>query len=321
LNVGAAQTHGSAALPAQAAQRSIVVMASSATPSQVGALVSGCGAVPDFTYDVALKGFAASLTPAQLAKVQADPLVKYVEPDAVLTTCAETMPWGVNAVTPTSTPTGTGIGVAIIDTGINLAHPDLAGNIVSGVNFVKAGAAPEDDNGHGTHVAGTVAAVLGNGIGYSGVAAQAKVIPVKVLNRQGSGTLAAINAGINWVASNAAAKNIKVANMSLSGSGYMQSMHDAIAGATAQGVTFVAAGNNGVIGELQAVGFRRYRDHSIGAEQQQHLRLLQQLGQRGGPHRTRYKRAVALEEQGLQDHQRDLHGLPACGRCGCALHQ
>jgi len=179
--------------------------------------------------------------------VQADPLVNYVEPDAILSTCAETPPWGVDRIdADLNANEGSGIGVAIIDTGINLTHPDLAGNIVSGVNFVRTGAAPEDDNGHGTHVAGTVAAVLGNGIGYNGVAAQAKVIPVKVLNRQGSGTLAAINAGINWVASNAAAKNIKVANMSLSGGGYMQSMHDAIVGATAQGVTFVvAAGNSG----------------------------------------------------------------------------
>jgi subtilisin len=244
LNVGTGQPHTASALPSQAAGRYIVVMADSSTPAQVGSVIAGCGAAPLYTYDVALKGFAAVLSPAQLAKVKADPQVKYVEQDAVVTTCAQSTGWGVDRIdADLNANEGAGIAVAIIDTGISLSHPDLAGNVGSGKNFVNTRKTPEDDNGHGSHVAGVVAAV-NNSIGYIGVGSQITVIPVKVLDSRGSGLVSTINAGINWVAANAASKNIKVANMSLGGGGYIASMHAAIVGATAQGVTFVVAAGN-----------------------------------------------------------------------------
>ena len=133
------------------------------------------------------------------------------------------------------------VAVAVIDTGIDLGHPDL--NAVNGTNCISSGAAAQDDHGHGTHVAGTIGA-RNNGSGVVGVAPGTQVIAVKVLNSQGSGQWSQIICGIDWVANNAASRNIKVANMSLGG-GNTSIMRTAIQNATNQGVTFVvAAGNN-----------------------------------------------------------------------------
>ncbi len=135
--------------------------------------------------------------------------------------------------------------VAVIDTGVDFQHPDL--NVVGGVNctgkifFATCVNGGDDDHYHGTHVAGTIGA-LDNGIGVVGVAPGARIWAVKVLNKNGSGYSSWIIAGIDWVAAHAA--TIKVANMSLGGSGYSQAEYDAIQGAVNKGVAFaVAAGN------------------------------------------------------------------------------
>jgi subtilisin len=148
--------------------------------------------------------------------------------------------------------------VAVIDTGVNLTHPDL--NATSGTNCVASGAA-EDDNGHGTHVAGTIAA-KNNGSGVVGAAPGTHIYAVKVLNAQGSGTWSQVICGVDWVRGNAAADNIKVANMSLGGSGTSDNscgstnsdaFHAAICNATNAGVTFSVAAGNSATNEANSV--------------------------------------------------------------------
>src|SRR3990167_7109871 len=109
---------------------------------------------------------------------------------------------------------GTGIGVAVIDTGIDLTHPDLKANIVANYSCIRGKKTGNDDNGHGSHVAGTIAAI-NNGTGVVGVAPEAKLVAVKVLNSAGSGSWSSVICGIDWVTANAGTFKIKVANMSL----------------------------------------------------------------------------------------------------------
>ena len=152
---------------------------------------------------------------------------------------AQTIPWGIQKVgAPLSGNTGAGINVAIIDTGIDLTHPDLAANVRTGINFVRKNASANDDNGHGSHVAGTVAAV-NNTIGVVGVAPGASLYPVKVLNSAGSGTWSAVAAGITW----AADQGMQVANMSLGG-GASTTLQNACSYAAGKGVLLVAAAGN-----------------------------------------------------------------------------
>ena len=161
------------------------------------------------------------------------------KPGGSVTQPAQTTPWGIARVgAPVSGNTGTGIKVAIIDTGIDLDHPDLAANVKTGANFVNTSKSPEDDNGHGTHVAGTVGA-LDNAIGVVGVAPTASLYPVKVLDRRGSGTWSGVASGIGWAADN----GMHVANMSLGG-GASTTVENACANAETAGVLLVAASGN-----------------------------------------------------------------------------
>ena len=128
---------------------------------------------------------------------------------------AESIPYGILRV---GYATYTGTRVAwIIDTGIDLDHGDLNVDNTNGVTFVPRTSTPEDDNGHGTHCAGTVAAI-DNTIGVVGVAAGAKVVPVKVLDKRGSGAMSTILAGVDYVFAKGVAGD--VANMSLGGGIY-----------------------------------------------------------------------------------------------------
>lgn len=154
--------------------------------------------------------------------------------------------------------TGTGVIIAIIDTGIDLGHEDLAANTVPGTSVLKCpkrakscNTTGQDDQGHGSHVAGTAAAVTGNGKGVAGVAPNAKLMPVKVLDSKGSGSIGDIAAGIRYAADHSA----KVLNMSLgvmSGVsqvgdvlGWWVPIDDAITYAWSKGaVIVVAAGND-----------------------------------------------------------------------------
>jgi subtilisin len=220
------------------------------------ALTRAYGLQAGFTYQHALKGMAAVVPPGRLAALERDPRVAYVVEDMLRTIDAQTIPTGIQRIFADDNANiginGTDdyrvdVDVAVIDTGVDFQHPDL--NVVGGVNC--SGGSPfkrscssggDDDHYHGTHVAGTIAAI-DNGEGVVGVAPGARIWAVKVLNSQGSGYSSWIIAGIDWVAANAG--TIEVANMSLGGSGFNQAEYDAIQGAVNNGVAFaVAAGNS-----------------------------------------------------------------------------
>ena len=133
--------------------------------------------------------------------------------------------------------TGTNIKVAVVDTGIDLTHPDLA--VAGGYNAISARKSYADDNGHGTHVAGIIAA-KNNTIGVIGVAPGASLYSVKVLDRNGSGWISDIIEGIEWSVVN----RMQVINMSLGSSTSVQSFHDAIIAAKNAGIVIVAAAGN-----------------------------------------------------------------------------
>lgn len=148
-----------------------------------------------------------------------------------------------------SVGTGKGITIAVVDTGAHLAHEDLSARLVPGRNFVTPNAQPQDDNGHGTHVAGIAAATANNGLGVVGVAPAARIMPVKVLKADGSGTYTNAAAGIRWAVDNGA----HVVNLSLGStvaklSGTPEVFVDAIRYAWGKGVLcVVTAGNDFVL--------------------------------------------------------------------------
>ncbi len=219
-------------------------------------LAQRVGGQVGFVYEHALKGFSIELPAPAVAGLQNNPNVKYVETDDEVFLFAQSTPTGIQRIYAAGNGNldidGTDdfrvdVDVAVIDTGVDFQHPDL--NVVGGVNCTSDNPwntsctnGGDDDHYHGTHVAGTIAAI-DNGIGVVGVAPGARIWAVKVLNSQGSGYTSWILAGIDWVAANSS--TIEVANMSLGGSGYSQSEYDAIQGAVNKGVAFaVAAGNS-----------------------------------------------------------------------------
>lgn len=217
-----------------------------------GSLVTKHGGGVDAAIDGS-RALACHVPASAIAALRAEADVAYVEEDGYaqavggagkgkpgggVTQPSQTTPWGIARVgAPVAGNTGSGVKVAIIDTGIDLDHPDLAANVNAGVTYV-ARTTTEDDEGHGSHVAGTVAA-LDNAIGVVGVAPNASLYPVKVLDRRGSGTWSAVASGIGW----AAANGMNIANMSLGG-GANTTLENACANAEAAGVLLVAAAGN-----------------------------------------------------------------------------
>ncbi len=200
----------------------------------------------------AARGFSAVIPERFVDVVRADPRVLIVERDGPVALVrpvlegkpsgglpAQTTPWGITRVGGAGD--GTGKTAWIIDTGVDLDHPDL--NVGLGCSVSFNGRTPDDGNGHGTHVAGIIAA-KNNSIGVVGVAAGATVCAVRVLNNAGSGTWEAVANGVDYVAKNGA--NGDVANMSLGGSGSNLTLEKAIVDAAAKGIGFaLAAGNEG----------------------------------------------------------------------------
>ena len=230
-----------------------------------------------FQYAHVLKGFAATIPDARLSEIVNDPRVAFVSEDHEVYAYGnpqnpgqlkrggstlppppqpvQVTPTGIARIAGTANENkGAGIGVAVIDTGIDLTHPDLASNIGSASKTcVRGTRSAADDNGHGTHVAGTIAA-LDNTIGAVGVAPEAKLYAVKVLDKSGSGSWSSIICGIDWVTANTERYNIKVANMSLGGTGSSDDncgltngdpLHQAICRSRDTGVTYVVAAGNG----------------------------------------------------------------------------
>jgi subtilisin family serine protease len=246
-------------LPGQAAssQRYIVVLADSvgepgAVADQHGRRV---GAPVGAVFRHALKGYVATLTPAQVSALEADARVAYVEPDGMVhTTATQTgAPWGLDRIDQRSLPlsgtftyaaTGSGVKAYIVDTGIRFAHSQFGGRATSGYDAVDGGSA-DDCNGHGTHVAGTV-----GGSTY-GVAKSVGLVAVRVLNCSGSGSTSGVIAGIDWVTGNHGPGQPAVANMSLGG-GASTALDNAVRNSIADGVSYaVAAGNGNFFGIAQ----------------------------------------------------------------------
>ena len=137
--------------------------------------------------------------------------------------------------------TGSGTTIAVIDTGVDLDHPEFLGRIVAGYDFVDDDSIADDGNGHGTHVAGTIAGA-NDGTGITGVAYDAAIMPLRVLGNDGYGWTSDIISAVRWAADNGA----HVINLSLGVSGYSQAMADAISYASGRGsVVVMAAGNSG----------------------------------------------------------------------------
>ncbi len=199
-------------------------------------------------YTAALRGYAARMTAEAARRLAQDPRVARVEVDRTVRATAQTIPTGVQRIgdqrSTAASGDGTGsvdIAVAVLDTGIDLDHPDL--NVVGGTNC-SDGPTNDDGNGHGTHVAGIVAA-KDDGSGVVGVAPGARLHAVRVLDNTGSGSWSSVICGIDWVTRNT---SIEVANVSLSGSGSdgscsSSSLHQAICNSVTAGTTYaVAAG-------------------------------------------------------------------------------
>lgn len=227
-------------------------------------------------YHAAVRGFAADIPASEVAALKNDPRVAYVTEDRLVSsnnrrfvpeqhrlkpspsptpTPSQVLPTGVDRVNAENKGnTGAGVNVAVLDTGIDLTHPDLKDNIVGGKNC-SSGSSYADGNGHGTHVAGTIAAE-NNGFGVVGVAPAAKLWSVRVLNNAGSGSWSSVICGIDFVTAHAPGSGgpITVANMSLGGGGTSDNncgytnndpLHQALCRSRDAGVTYVvAAGNN-----------------------------------------------------------------------------
>ncbi len=208
-------------------------------------------------YTHALEGFTAKLTEEDVDKLLADPRVAYIEQDKIITlapplgkgkppkddgeSAPQVTPWGITRIGDAGN--GTGKTAWVIDTGIDLTQADLNVDVNRSANFVPRGRnSPNDGHGHGTHVAGTIAAV-DNDIGVVGVAAGATLVAVRVLDNSGRGAYSWVIAGVDYVAAKASAGD--VANLSLGGPP-SNALDDAVRNAAAGGLRFsLAAGNSG----------------------------------------------------------------------------
>ena len=238
------------------------------------------GAKVKQVFENALNGYAAEIPADKLDKVKADKRVAHVEEDTIMEafqSSSRQTPTGYERSGANQSPTskaaaqGTslGIDVAVLDTGIDLDHPDLLTNVKDGTDCIQPGTPADDDNGHGSHVAGTIGAKPNTTNGVVGIATGTPVHAVKVLNSSGSGSLSSVLCGIDWVTGKNTDKNsdgtdnktndIEVVNMSLGGSGSdstvdsncltpasaKDSYHEAICRSVKSGATYVVAAGNG----------------------------------------------------------------------------
>lgn len=192
-------------------------------------------------------------TSKSVDEIESNPAVEYAEEDKVYRASvvlndpyfqgrATNGMWGLSKIKAPSAwnfSAGFGVVVAVVDSGVDETHPDLQGATVQGWNFANANPFPVDQFGHGTHIAGIIAARSNNGIGIVGVAPESKVMPIKVLDQNGMGFASNVALGIRYAADNGA----KIVNCSFGGP-YTQVVAEAVAYAISRGLTVVAASGN-----------------------------------------------------------------------------
>ncbi|WP_112269063.1 S8 family peptidase [Lentzea terrae] len=233
---------------AQAVEGSYIVVLKDGARTPASALASRYQGFLKHTYSTALHGFSVTgMTERQARRLAADPDVEFVERNTVAT-IQETQSnptWGLDRIDQANLPlnqkytypnTASNVTAYVLDTGIRKTHSEFENRATDGYDFIDDDAVAEDCQGHGTHVAGTVA-----GKTY-GVAKQAKVVGVRVLDCGGSGAWDGIIRAIDWVTANG--KKPAVVNMSLGGSGTNSSLENAVRRSITAGFTFVLAGGN-----------------------------------------------------------------------------
>ncbi|CAM5573019.1 MULTISPECIES: S8 family peptidase [Streptomyces] len=212
-------------------------------------LVEEYGGTVKKTFTKALNGYSAALSAAEARRLAADPAVASVEQNQrvrLADTTQTSAPWGLDRIDQAALPlsgtytypdsAGSGVTAYVIDTGVRITHQQISGRAGYGYDAVDGDTTASDGNGHGTHVATTIA-----GSTY-GVAKKAKIVAVRVLDNSGSGTTAGVIAGIDWVTDNHSGPS--VANLSLGG-GASTTLDTAVRNSIASGVTYaVAAGNS-----------------------------------------------------------------------------
>lgn len=238
----------------------IVVVHSGVSPADVAGTH---GVAPRFFYAATVNGFAGFVPPGQVQALLNDPRVEAVIPDREVEALAPKLPGGgestgqvvpegvkrVGAAPGSLAFTGAGVGVAIVDTGLDFNHGDLKPLGADGeASFSAFGSSAQDDNGHGTHVGGIVAA-RDNTQDVVGVAPGATLYAVKVLDASGSGSDSTVMAGLDWIALNAGSVSppIRVVNMSLGRSGTLDdnpSLHVSVQALYGAGITVVVAAGN-----------------------------------------------------------------------------